>query len=859
MFYLTTRRVLIGVAITAIFAVPILSQVRPVYDQGALGLMQLVKRLNTSASVMMIGAHPDDEDTALLAYFARGENARTAYLSLTRGDGGQNIIGPEQGEALGVIRTEELLQARKLDGAEQYFARAYDYGFSKTLAEAKQKWPEDIVLCDVVEAIRKFRPLVVISRFSGTPADGHGQHQYAGYITPLAVAAAGDIGKCTSAGAPWKVQKLYFEQGFRSTTEPKLRINTGEFDPILGRSYHEIAREARGLHRSQDQGSIELKGPQFSGLNLVGSDAKENGAFDGIDIAVQGIAGNTQNREAAFGERLRKVQEIVSEIDKQYDPRNPEKILSLLVQGYGAAYDAEWSTRMPTSKGELQVKEKQFLDAIKAAAGIQIDAIADRETVGAGEAFKTTVRVFSAVPDRVSIKTTDIATSGAWQVSPGEKTAEQNSFSRETATFEAVFNIRPQGASVTQPYWLERQREGDLFSWSNGDFQTLPFASPILSAKITSEIDGRRIEFNVPVEYRFADVRGEVRRELNVVPTLTLDLDHRLLVVPASKAETRKISVSVTNNAPNEIAGRISLDTGNAFKVTDNAKAFSLKRKGEKASFEFEIMIPANRQPGEYRIVAGASTMSPGAKDPTVYSSSMQRIEYPHIQTHRLYSAADVRVRVVDLAVEPVRVGYIMGSGDKVTDAIEQIGLTPELLDENDIAASDLSRFDAIVVGIRAYQVRPDLVANNQRLLDYARNGGTLIVQYQTPEYARQGLLPFPAEIGPRVADENAVLTILQSEHPILTSPNKLSADDFRGWVQERNLNDLTKMDPNYVGLLESHDVGEDLNTGGLVVANIGKGRYIYCSYSLFRQLPAGIPGAYRLLANILSFSKLKK
>lgn len=849
-----------GVVVIAILAASVFSQIHPVYDQGALGLMQLIKRLNTSASVMMIGAHPDDEDTALLAYFARGENARTAYLSLTRGDGGQNIIGPEQGEALGVIRTEELLQARKLDGAEQYFTRAYDYGFSKTLAEAKQKWPQDVVLCDVVRAIRRFRPLVVISRFSGTPADGHGQHQYAGYITPLAVSAAGDIGKCRSAGAPWKVQKLYFEQGFRSTTGPKLRINTGAFDSILGRSYYEIAREARSLHKSQDQGSIELKGPQYSGLNLVGSDPKENSAFDGIDVSVLGIASNTQNSEPQFAERLRKVQEIVSAIDQQYDPRHPEKILSLLAQGYQAAYDAEWSTRIPTSKGELQAKQKLFLDAIKAAAGIQIDAIADRETVAAGETFKTTVRVFSGMPDLVSIKNIDIPSSGAWSVSPGEKTTETNSFSREAPNSEAVFNISARTLDPTQPYWLENPREGDLFSWSNGDFQTHPFAEPILRAKIAAEIERRQIEFSVPVEYRFADVRGEIRRELNVVPALTLDLDQRLFVVPMSKVETkRKLSVSVTNNTSGEIAGRLSLNLGNSFTVVENGRPFSLKRKGEKVAVEFEIIFPANGHASDSRIIAVASTMSEGQKDPTVYVQSVQKIEYPHIQTHRIYSASDVRVRVVDLAVEPVRVGYIMGSGDKVPDALEQVGLKPELLDENDIATGDLSRFDAIVIGIRAFQVRPDLVANNQRLLDYAKNGGTLIVQYQTPEYARQSLMPFPAEIGPRVADENAAVSILQANHPILTSPNKLTPDDFSGWIQERNLNDLTKMDSNYVGLLESHDAGEDPNSGGLVVANIGKGHYIYCSYALFRQLPAGVPGAYRLLANMLSFSKVKK
>ncbi len=284
------------------------AQIRPVYDQGALGLGRLLKRLNTSASVMMIGAHPDDEDTALLSYLARGENARTAYLSLTRGDGGQNILGTELGEALGVIRTEELLQARKLDGAEQYFTRAYDYGFSKTLAEAKGKWDEKIVLCDAVRVIRQFRPLVVVAQFSGTPADGHGQHQFSGYLAPLAVKAAADPAQCNGAGPAWKVKKFYARH--RGAGEPKLRINTGKYDPLLGRSYFEIAMEARSQHRSQEQGVLELKGEQSSALNLAESDAKETGIFDGIDTTITGTAVNLGDAGEANTQKLAELKEI---------------------------------------------------------------------------------------------------------------------------------------------------------------------------------------------------------------------------------------------------------------------------------------------------------------------------------------------------------------------------------------------------------------------------------------------------------------------------------------------------------------------------------------------------------------------
>src|SRR5687767_11484844 len=324
-------------AAAAVLIVPFsaVGQVRPIYDRGTVGLVQMLKRLNTSASVLMIGAHPDDEDTALLAYLARGENARTAYLSLTRGDGGQNIIGPELGEALGVIRTEELIQARKLDGADQFFTRAYDYGFSKTLAEAKEKWDEKVILCDVVRVIRAYQPLVVISQFSGTPLDGHGQHQYAGYITPIAVRASADPRQCTEAGPSWQVKKLYVRH--RGSGESTLRINTGKFDPILGRSYFEIAMQARSQHRSQEQGVIELKGDQFSSLSLL-EPTKAPGAadtiFGDIDTSFGGAIAATGLAKVLTPDDVRKIDDAAKKALAQYDPFNPSLIVPLLADGF---------------------------------------------------------------------------------------------------------------------------------------------------------------------------------------------------------------------------------------------------------------------------------------------------------------------------------------------------------------------------------------------------------------------------------------------------------------------------------------------------------------------------------------------
>ncbi len=862
------------------FALPTgnFAQIRPVYDQGALGLGRLLKRLNTSASVLMIGAHPDDEDTALLSYLARGENARTAYLSLTRGDGGQNIIGPELGEALGVIRTEELLQARRLDGAEQYFTRAYDYGFSKTLAEAKEKWDEKIILCDVVRVIRGFRPLVVVSQFSGTPADGHGQHQYSGYISPLAVKAAADATQCTDAGAAWQVKKFYVRH--RGTGEPTLRINTGKYDPLLGRSYFEIAMEARSQHKSQEQGVLELKGDQFSQLNLVGGTAKESGIFDGLDTSITGISKLADGSNEVVDRELEKAQRFLSEALLEYDPHDPSKIVNKLKEANRAIAGASIfikpilsddtvkpfePMRGPTSFNEnakflIQTKGDDIEEAIVKAYGVRVDVLADKETVVRDETLGTTVNVFYSGDRKVGIR--GVGGCGSPVKSDNSVTELRPGVRREVASVSNSFELKiPAEAMLTQPYWLTKERKGNLFiAEDHVDFM-LPFADmkPFgttmsfemgFKCEIEIEIDNDTFFIERPIEFRYADdTRGEIRRNVDVVPKVTVEMDQELMIVPFSdKQQTRQIVMTVTNHSRQAVTGSVSLNFNSPveWKYTASTKAFELKRTGEKTAITFDVTIPAKTKPGSYQI-SGQAMIGEALANMT-----MKTIAYPHIQTHRYYRRATVDVWVVDLKTAPVKIGYIVGSGDRVLDAIRQMGFSVETISESELASGNLSKYDTIVVGIRAFQVRPDVVANNQRLLDYARGGGTLIVQYQLPGYTQQNLAPFPAQQGPRVSDENAKVTILQPTHPIFTTPNQITDADFEGWVQERNLYNFS--DANYTGLLESHDAGEAENKGGLVVADVGKGKYVYCSYSLFRQLPAGVPGAYRLLANMLSF-----
>jgi LmbE family N-acetylglucosaminyl deacetylase len=870
-----------------------LAQVRPANDQGALGLGLLLRRLNTTASVMMIGAHPDDEDSALLAYLARGENARTAYLSLTRGDGGQNIIGPELFESLGVIRTEELLQARRLDGAEQYFTRAFDYGFSKTLAEARAKWPQDLVLCDAVRAIRIFKPQVVIARFTGTPADGHGQHQFSGYLAPIAVKAAADPQQCTMDGPPWQIKKFYVEQSFSSSAPAALRVDTGKFDPLFGRSYFEIAMEGRSQHRSQGEGRLELHGPIFSGLNLAESTVpkleKETSIFDGIDTTLKKIVPEVSERtERAL---------------KEYNPNEPQKLLPLLEEAYIsiAQKRSELFGRleiddMPTQPAKpqpvdqaayeamavLEPKQDQLAEAIKRAAGIQIDVLADKETVVPGEDLTASVKVYFPAFANVELKQASLGCSGC-QTSKLEapKDADQNVFRREAAKVVEYFKISvPQDAKPTQPYWLWNERKDALFDWqANDPALTFPFQQPRFVANLTLSVGGKTLIFSQPIQYRYADqTRGEIRRDIDIVPALSVSMEQKLLVVPYSeKPQTRRVTLSVTNNAPSTISSAaLNFAAGQEWDYkSDPPGIFTLRSKGEKTNLGMELTIPAKTKPGIYNIYGtaqlGSSTFStveikPGVfnvygtppAEPSTFSQEMHTIAYPHIQTHRFYTRAVTKVTVLDLKTVPAKIGYITGSGDDVPDAIRQMGYDLTMLDEKELASGDLSRFNTIVVGIRASETRADFVAHNQRLMEYVKTGGVLLVQYQRPEYAQKKLVPFPTQMGSRVVDENAKVTILDPANPVFNFPNKITAADFDGWVQERDLYNFDNFDAAYKPLLESHDAGEPENKGGLVVAELGQGKYVYCSYAFFRQLPAGVPGAYRLFANLLSLSAKK-
>ncbi|HEX5107589.1 MAG TPA: PIG-L family deacetylase [Vicinamibacterales bacterium] len=849
------------------------AQVRPVYDMGAAGLVQALQRLTTTASVLHTGAHPDDEDSAFLARAARGDHARVAYLSLTRGEGGQNIIGPELFDALGVIRTEELLQARRLDGAEQLFTRAFDFGFSKTRAETGSRWNEQDVLRDMVRHIRAFRPLVIYSRFSGTPDDGHGHHQMAGYLTPLAFKAAADPAMFPELAReglrPWQARKLYRGGGRpEPNAGPVLQVATGTLSPLLGRTYAEVAAEGRSQHKSQEMGSIEWHGPSTTGLRLlesrVGGAGAERSVFDGIDVSIRGLAALAGLPASSLDASLSDIERLAQEALNAYEPLDPSGSARLLAQGLQAVSRARSGITSINAPEDARAhadfllarKEQEFTDALIRATGVLVDPLASSELLIPGEAAEVTIRTF-APDERLSVTGATLRAPGGWTVEALPAAAggtEPRGGRREVALHTARYRvIPPADAPPTEPYFLSTPRAGDLYQWPEGGPQGLPFAPPILTADVSLVLSGTPVTISRGVQYRYADgVRGELRRDVNVAPALSVALDSPLLIVPTgSTPRTQRITAAATSHTSMTTAGVLRLRLPTGWKASPAQAAFTL-RKGETFSAPFTITAPPVVRDARLQLQAEAAV---GGQ---TFTREMQVVAYPHIQTHRLYAPSAAIVQVLHLDVAPVRVGYIMGSGDKVPDALRRMGVNVTMLDDKAIATGNLSRFDTIVVGIRATEARPAFVAHQRRLREYMENGGTLIVQYQQPEYAMLNLPPFPVQAAgnSRVTNEAAPITILAPRHPVFTFPNRITAADFDGWVQERNLYGFTSFDAKYTPLLQTADPGEQPQRGAELYARVGKGQYVYTAYAWFRQLEAGVPGAYRLFANLISLSR---
>jgi hypothetical protein len=718
-----------------------------------------------------------------------------------------------------------------------------------------------------------FRPLVIHSRWSGTSADGHGHHQLAGYLTPLAFEAAADPEEfpeqLQEGLRPWQTKKLYSRP--LDEAPATIQVQTGVFDPALGRTYAEIAFEGRSQHKSQNQGTIETLGPLASGVRalqaVVSVEKPEQTIFDGLDVTLPGLAKLTGLPDGSLRAELEAIDGAAKKALQEYRPLEPSRSVAPLIEGITAIRAARQALSSMTTSAParadadylLALKEQEFTEAVIRAAGVVVDPLADTETVVGGGRVGVNVRVFLAQPAQASVASMTVKAPPSWAVKPaGDRDAQGGRGRREVPNSSARYEVSvPANAPITQPYFLERPRQGDSYQWSQGSPKGAPFASPLLIGEVELTVGGVNLVASQPVEYRFADpIRGELRRPISVVPEVTVGLDTTLLIVPLGNTpRAQRVVARVTSGSPAPVRGTVRLRIPPGWSVVPQEAPFALQSDGDQASAAFTLTAPANRRAGSVDIDAEARVGN------STYSQDIQVISYPHIQTHRLYWPAHARAQVVDLKVAPVKVGYIMGGGDEVPDAIRRMGIDVTMLDADMLATGDLSRFDTIVVGIRASETRPDFVANNRRLLQYVERGGTLIVQYQQSEYVEGNMAPYPVSQkgNPRVTDETAPVKMLAPTHPIFTFPNRITSADFTGWVQERNLYALSDFDRRYTPLLETADPGEPPQHGGQLYAEVGKGRYVYTAYAWFRQLPAGVPGAYRQFANLISLSKARR
>lgn len=849
---------LVSLALTAAVAPASLNA----QDRGAAALGAAIRGLGVSGRVLIIGAHPDDEDTQVITWLSRGRSIETAYLSLTRGDGGQNVIGNELGEGLGVIRTEELLAARRIDGGKQFFTRAYDYGFSKNAEEAFSQWPHDSLLTDVVTIVRAFKPHVIISVFTGTPRDGHGQHQAAGIVAREAYDLAADTVRfprlATAGLGGWTVEKFY--RGATNAArraDATLTMNVGEYDPVLGRSYAEIAAISRSQHRSQAFGSLQPLGVRFDAVQREATrvpappDAKaEASLFDGIDTTWTRFRGDLNGAARAA---LDSLPGAFATARGSFDAFAPEASIPALARiqrhllavcPFGPTPRACVQGHDSTELGLRVARARTRLNAaLVVASGVATEANVARELWGTTQAVPLNPVLYNRGRAPVTIKHVVLRVGNTFR--PIEMPPA-------IVSPDSAFTIRgqqPQFGAPTVMNWLRQPRRGAMY---NHHMSGRDEASYWIDASVEFVVGVGDAEFRAqsPVVYRFADqVLGEIKRPVAAVPDVSVLLDQELQYAPARLPIERDLRVQVRAAADSARAVRVEVRLP-AGLVTDSvARTVMVPANSTPLTLTWKVrgQLPIGRHVVDVSATEGGRTFAEG------YTT----IDYEHITARRMYRPSRLTIEAVDVAATTgIRVGYIPGVGDNSAAALEQLGIAVTLIDPVSLANADLRGYSAIVVGPRAYETQPALVANNARLLDYARAGGTLVVQYGQYEMQQPGIMPYPITINrphDRVTNENAPVSILDSTAAILRAPNRISTADFNGWIQDRSLYMPRTFDPQYVPVLAINDPGEEPNRGALLIAPLGQGTYVYTTLAFFRQLPNGVPGAARLFVNLLA------
>ena len=930
--------------LSALIAFPI-AQMRVVpldEGQGHVALGLALRHLANTGIFMQATAHPDDENNGLLVMLNRGQGYRTALATATRGNGGQNEIGPEIFEALGILRTGELAALHRFDGAEQYFTRAVDFGYSFSIEETFEKWGRDEITADYVRLIRMIRPDVIIAM----PPTGNagGQHHMASaVITRDAYKLAGDPTKfpeqIKDGLHAWQPKKFYHSAGFGFPGEPQTpgritRVNSGVYDALLGKTYNEIGTEARSMHKCQGMGQLlALPTPtaqtsyQLVETALAAQMQKdEMSLFEGVDSSIAGLAKYAGGRVPKdLAEGLAVISNAVQAAQKSFDTVNDEAAVKPILDGLFAVRVLRRELRtMPIEDAgkyeidfRLRQKEGEFQQAALLASGVKIEALADDGVVVPGQAVKVNVIVAHRGAGEVAIKQVKFDgfegdpacvmtafTGGGFGFPGGGRGRGSASVALpqpmssvrkdQVAHCEPTLKI-PAGARVTEPYWHRKGEAGRYTLDADAPFG-LPMRPTPFYVQVTLTLPGGgEVTSGLPVEQRYEGniFSGEKRTELLVVPALSVRVSPQVAVVPASSIRStpaapgrrtgrpasgrgttgagrgtaaaravsdaptseRDVRVTVVNDTPDAADSVVRLDVPPGWTATPPQQAVTFTRSDESQTVRFQVKPGPTTPSGEFHVRAMATS---GGQ---TFDRGYQVIEYPHIRRYHIYDQADTTLKVIDVRTEAnLTIGYVMGVGDQVPPAIEQLGATVQMVTADDLAWGDLSRFDAIVTGVRAYERRDDLRANNSRLLEYVFNGGTLIVQYNKFELNDAQYGPYPAKVSAnRITDENAAPQVLAPGDPLLTRPNEVNEATWRNWVQERGLYFLGEKDSRYRDLLQFDDnftYNKGPKTGALVEATYGKGRWVYVALGLWRQLPAGTDGAYQILANLISLGK---
>jgi LmbE family N-acetylglucosaminyl deacetylase len=819
----------------AFLLLPLFSTAQSYQQPGAAQIKLKLKKLNFLGSVLYVAAHPDDENTRVITTLANDRLASTAYLSMTRGDGGQNLIGPEISELLGVIRTQELLAARRIDGGQQFFTRAVDFGFSKSADEAFSVWGKDQVLSDVVKVFRQFQPDVIITRFPPDERAGHGHHTasavLAGEAFDVAAKPESYPDQVKQFGT-WQVKRLYtntgrwWNQTISETTPGVLSMDVGAYNPLLGKSYAEISALSSSQHKSQGWGRRGERGylPEF--FEYMKGVKAEKDFFDGIDTSWKRVKG---------GE---KIQPLIDQALTQFNTENPSALVPLLLQirkEISALENSVWKTR------KLQETDQIIQDCL----GLFIEVTSTNYLGSPGEKVKTFMEVVNR--SSVNVKLENIVAQGLkWDTTYNAALPNFKNVAIRSSKTELSASLPYSG-----PYWLNETPETGLFKVTKSEYIGLPENPAAIDVTFNFDINGEKLSIARPLIYKWVDpVKGELWRPYEIVPPVFVNPTEKVIIF--NNADPKQISVVIKSTLERPIEGNLKLQLPEGWRSDPASIPFKLAKRDEEQVKIFQVLPSAKESSGKVSVIADAEGQS--------FNRSLQLIAYDHIPTQTLMPAAEVNIVRMELKKEGNVVGYIKGAGDEVPAALRNMGYEVWEMKDEEVTPANLKKVDAVVLGIRTLNTNKRIRFYMDDLLEYVKEGGTLVMQYNINfDFGKEKLSPYPFKLSrDRVTEENAEVRILKPTHPVLNSPNKITAKDFEGWVQERGLYFANEWDPAFEAIFSMNDKNETPKNGSLLIAQYGKGYYVYTGISFFRQLPDGVTGAYKLFSNLVSLGKGK-